>query len=113
MSAYDNTNVVLRTCSNIINPSVIRLVSNWNFNGYSDWVIPSLDDLYALKTNQVLINASLAQGYKLTTGGQNYWSSTINGGNNQVYCVSFGAYYSGNNIFGFGQGQLVRPVRYF
>jgi len=107
-----NTNLILQSCPNIINPSIVRMVDGWSYNGYSDWLVPTLDDLYAIKTNQTIINQSLATGYKLQSGGQDYWSSTTFG-NSNVFVVEFGASYTGNSYISTTNNGYTRPVRYF
>jgi len=112
MYAQHNTTLILQSCQNIINPSIVRVISEWTYNGYEDWLVPTLDDLYAIKTNTTIINQSLANGYKLQTGGQDYFSSTTFGTTN-VFVVEFGIPYTGNSYLGVTSNAYVRPIRYF
>ena len=66
-------NLINSSCSNI--SSATYYVDNWMYNGYSDWVTLGLDDLYAIKSNQSIINNSLDINHQLKTGGVQYWSS--------------------------------------
>jgi len=110
MSGVHNQNLINSTCSNT--SSVPYFVENWTYNGFSDWVLPSLDDLYAIKSNQTIINASLATAHKLKTGGYNYWSSTTFSSLG-IFQVSFGSNYTGNTYNSQGSNSYFVPVRYF
>ena len=110
MSGAHNQNLINSICSNT--SSVPYFVENWTYNGFSDWVLPSLDDLYAIKSNQTVINASLATSHQLKTGGYNYWSSTTYGSNG-IFQVSFGSSYSGNTYNTQNFDSYFVPVRYF
>lgn len=110
MSGAHNQNLINSTCSNT--SSVPYFVENWTYNGFSDWVLPSLDDLYVIKSNQTVINASLATSQQLKSGGYNYWSSTTYGSNG-IFQVSFGSSYSGNTYNTQNFNSYFVPVRYF
>jgi nitrate reductase cytochrome c-type subunit len=110
LSAIHNMNLINNTCNNV--SSVSYFVKNWIYNGYSDWVIPSLDDLYAIKSNQIIINSSLGINHQLKTGGVQYWSSTTYG-QFGVFQVSFGPNYFGDIFNSTASSAYFIPVRYF
>ncbi len=110
LSAIHNMNLINNSCSNI--SSVTYYVNNWMYNGYSDWVVPSLDDLYAIKSNQSIINNSLDINHQLKTGGVQYWSSTTYG-QFGVFQVSFGPNYFGDIFNSTASSAYFVPVRYF
>ena len=110
LSAIHNMNLINSSCSNI--SSVTYYVNNWMYNGYSDWVVPSLDDLYAIKSNQSIINNSLDINHQLKTGGVQYWSSTTYG-QFGVFQVSFGPNYFGDIFNSTASSAYFIPVRYF
>ena len=110
LSAIHNMNLINSSCSNI--SSVTYYVNNWMYNGYSDWVVPSLDDLYAIKSNQSIINNSLDINHQLKTGGVQYWSSTTYG-QFGVFQVSFGPSYFGDIFNSTASSAYFIPVRYF
>ncbi len=110
LSAIHNMNLINSSCSNI--SSVTYYVNNWMYNGYSDWVVPSLDDLYAIKSNQSIINNSLDINHQLKTGGVQYWSSTTYG-QFGVFQVSFGPSYFGDIFNSTTSSAYFIPVRYF
>ena len=110
LSAIHNMNLINSSCSNI--SSVTYYVDNWMYNGYSDWVVPSLDDLYAIKSNQSIINNSLDINHQLKTGGVQYWSSTTYG-QFGVFQVSFGPSYFGDIFNSTASSAYFIPVRYF
>ena len=110
LSAIQNMNLINSSCSNI--SSVTYYVNNWMYNGYSDWVVPSLDDLYAIKSNQSIINNSLDINHQLKTGGVQYWSSTTYG-QFGVFQVSFGPNYFGDIFNSTASSAYFIPVRYF
>ena len=110
LSAIHNMNLIDNSCNNV--SSVSYFVKNWIYNGYSDWVIPSLDDLYAIKSNQIIINNSLGINHQLKTGGVQYWSSTTYG-QFGVFQVSFGPNYFGDIFNSTASSAYFIPVRYF
>lgn len=71
------------------------------YNSYSDWYLPSIDELQQVYNNRALIGG-------FTTGY--YWSST-EGSNFQAYAVSFGTGTSG--VVTKSNTEQVRPVRSF
>ena len=111
MKAASNKTTILNACNGTSNVSYH--ISNYSLNGYTDWLIPTLDDLYAIKTNFTTINGSLSSSNILKSGGYKYWSSTTYGNNNAVYVVGFPTPYSGDSFLNFGSSCYLRPVRYF
>ena len=84
---YNGTNTTTGATSNIVgsgNSNTNTIVSNQGtgnyaakicsdlvLNGYSDWYLPSKDELNKLYLNRVAIG-----GFTTTAGFSNYWSST-------------------------------------
>jgi hypothetical protein len=78
-----------------------RLCSDLDLNGYSDWYLPSRDELYKLFTNKTAIGGFTS----------NYYSSSSEYNAGSAYCVIFdvGTITPGSK----GVGYYVRPVRSF
>ena len=111
MKAASNMTTILNACNGTSNVSYH--ISNYSLNGYTDWLIPTLDDLLAIKANYTTINGSLSSTNNLKSGGYKYWSSTTYGNNNAVYCDAFPNSYSGTIYLSIGSSSYLRPVRYF
>jgi len=78
-----------------------ELCSNLVLGGYSDWYLPSINEL-----NQLYLNQNLIGGF----AGAGYWSSTEIDGSHAYYLYfSIGTYTSCDK----SSGQLVRAVRSF
>ena len=75
---------------------------NFTLNGYTDWYIPSRDEL-----NQVFINKTIIGGFDYTV---QYWSSSESGSTG-AYSQHFGTgtYYTHAKTY----GCYIRPVRSF
>lgn len=59
------------------NSSAATYVNNLTDGGYTDWYLPSIDELSILWHNRFHVNKALnAGGYKLLANTANYWSST-------------------------------------
>jgi hypothetical protein len=111
LKGVSNLSTILNACNGTSNLAYI--VSQYSLNGFNDWLIPTLDDLYAIKTNITTVNASMSTGNTFKSGGYKYWSSTTWGGNNAVYVVSFPTSYSGDSYLNVMSSCYIRPIRYF
>ena len=113
LKAQSNMTTILNACNGTSN--IASIINNYSLNGYNDWLIPTLDDLYAIKTNYSVINSSLSSIQQIKSS-YNYWSSTTWGGNNAAYVVSFPNTYNGDsyiNNTGASSKAFLRPIRYF
>jgi hypothetical protein len=89
------------------------LANAYTGGGYTDWFLPSKDELYEMYSNKVTIDvtaiANSGSGFS-NTPGSNYWSSTEIDGD-------FAWYYNFNGGSGNGNGKhsgcFVRAVRAF
>lgn len=82
--------------------------SGLNMNGYSDWYIPSIDELELLKEN-----IQYAKNFSSTSGDNwrnYYWSSSENG-DEKAFCVNMFAL-AGNSMAR-EYSRNVRPIRKF
>ncbi len=78
-----------------------RTCSDYEFGGYSDWYLPSKEEL-----NKLALNRTIIGGF--TSGG--YWTSSENSAT-EAWLISFG---DGNNYFVEKTNlRIVRPVRSF
>lgn len=69
-----NTEAIFTNCST--GSTASDIASNLTLNGYSDWFLPSKDELNAIEVNRIKINEiSLANGGNAFTINY-YWSST-------------------------------------
>ena len=79
------------------NANAVNICLNFNLNGYSDWVLPSINELFTLGNISVTANVW-------------YWSSTKNltGQNARLWKLGGGTTNWSSNI-----DNYVRPIRYF
>jgi hypothetical protein len=63
-----NTTLIVNGCSSIENPHAAQVCADLVLNGYSDWFLPSKDEL-----NQLSLQAVAVGGFQQ---GLNYWSSS-------------------------------------
>jgi hypothetical protein len=71
-SGQSNTNVILSTCTE--RPIAASICDNLVLNGYSDWYLPSRDEIYEMLNNLALQNLGGFANPNL--GWYAYWSST-------------------------------------
>jgi hypothetical protein len=107
-----NAYAVLRTCNYPYN--IIKLVDNYSLNGYTDWVIPTLNDwAYGIAPNKTAINLSLGSSHQLIS---RYWSSTIQGNYTRAQTINISNGISYNYVTigsSSSYNSKVRAVRYF
>lgn len=96
----DNTDYIINNCFAPF--FAAKSCSNYNNNGYSDWVLPSIDDLEQIFANESLWNVNFSG---------NYWSSSQQSSNSAYVIVT-----SNNNIVDYrnkDDSNNFFPVRYF
>jgi hypothetical protein len=86
----------------MVNSPAKTAVWGVNINGYTDWYIPSKNELLQLQANQAILGNFIMNGI--------YWSSTEKD-NGNAYFVNF--LLGTSNSFGKGNTQSVRPIRAF
>ena len=102
-SGYLNTNAIFNNCSTT--GTAARLCYWSSLGSYSDWYLPSKDELNLLFMNSVAIG-----GFMNTSGSSYYWSSSQYDSNN-AYWQSF---WTGNSYTGLKSTTYnVRAVRSF
>jgi uncharacterized protein (TIGR02145 family) len=95
-----NTNAIIAGCAT---PNIAaKLCSDLLLNGYSDWLLPSLDEL-----NKLYLNREVIGGFN---NSFQYWSSTENNASG-----AFNIFFGGGDIGSSGKQNMykVRPVRIF
>ena len=84
------------------------ICDNLNLNGYSDWFMPSRDELLKIYDNRVIIG-----GFN-TSGNELYWTSSFHPTNaNYAYHVNFTDGIANINIRTNNTNLSVRAIRYF
>lgn len=86
--------------------------NNYTYFGYSDWYLPSIDELNLLSNNRYNVNKTLSTIVGATQiEANNYWSSTENASSSAAAFNFFNAYaYFGSNK---GNSYYVRAIRQF
>jgi hypothetical protein len=97
----ENTNDILLGCNQV--SSAAKICDNYSVGGYSDWFLPSIDELQIIYDNRVVLNIDVIGISPF------YWSSTeYNANNAKGFSFSGTAAYSAkNNLYS------VLAVRYF
>lgn len=99
-----NTTVIIEGCNQV--GIAAELCNNLEENGYSDWVLPSRDELWKLYENKAIIRGFSESGFDGA-----YWSSTQAGSPFRAYRLWFG---SGNeNSHAKYTENRIRCIRYF
>ena len=108
-SGQSNTNKIVNACSD--SDCAARICSNLVLNGYSDWFLPSKDELNLIYKN---LHRNGLGGFSNNWAWDWYWSSSDYSGNETIY-ASWGQNFSDGNQFGFGKdgAVYVRAVRAF
>jgi hypothetical protein len=97
-----NTNFIVNNIGN--GNYAAKLCYDLVLNGYSDWFLPSKDELNKLRLNQTAIGGFAAANY------WNYWSSSeANSGNAWYQHFDYGGHDTGNKSYTY----YVRAVRAF
>ncbi|MDO9261891.1 MAG: DUF1566 domain-containing protein [Flavobacteriaceae bacterium] len=71
-----NTIEIMAGCSTL--GIAARICGDLNFGGYSDWYLPSLNELYQLYLNRILIGGFSDAQYWSSSEGTSWYSYTIN-----------------------------------
>jgi uncharacterized protein (TIGR02145 family) len=94
-----NTDTIVSGCNT--SDIAAKLCSELLLNGYSDWYLPSINELLKLSENSMVIGGFNLSGY--------YWSSTENNANTSKF-VFFGG---GDGISSKTNTYRIRPIRSF
>lgn len=107
-SGASNTVAIETACSTI--GTVVDQIANLNLNGYDDWFLPSVDELYEMYLNINAVNTTiLANGGQVTY--QFHWSSTeINTTSARFVNLTTGVLAGGGKD---GNSYYARAVRVF
>ena len=101
-SGQANTTAIVNGCGTAL--IAAKICDDLVLNGYSDWFLPSRDEMNKLYLNRAIIGGFSNQGY--------YWSSTECNG---VNAVGFG-FDNGDNGYGCGtkhDSNNIRAIRFF
>ena len=107
-SGADNTSAILASC--LQSGIAAELCDNYTGGGYSDWFLPSKDELDLMYQNKTTIDATAGANEGSGFGGVYYWSST-EGNNNEAWSQVFGDFDQCNCFKGIPFS--VRAVRAF
>ena len=103
-SGQSNTALV---APNVTNGGVF-ICDNLSLNGYTDWFLPSRDELLMIYENRVIIGGFTISGDEL------YWTSSFNPTNaNFAYHVNFTTGIASNSVRTNNTSLSVRAIRYF
>jgi hypothetical protein len=108
-AGVENTNSIVANCSEI--GIAARLCANLNSNGFSDWYLPSKNELSAIMNNRSTINTALSSigGVSLDPSAV-YWSSSESSSSKAFcYYTAFNTVESKDKDFSF----MVRAIRSF
>ena len=102
---YSNSISITNNCSQ--SPNAAEQALSYEIDGYSDWFLPSADELYLVYEK---IGQGSAIGNIANLASSAYWSSSEDG-NNNAWSLSFGS----GNWYNHPKGQYwrARPIRSF
>lgn len=104
-SGLNNTNAIVTACSEPM--TAARICFDLELNGYSDWYLPSINELQQLYNNHILISAAAySNGGSHFMNSTNYWSSSEY--DSSLAKAGFGGFTSGKT-----SEYAVRAVRAF
>ncbi|MDN3689897.1 Lcl domain-containing protein [Cyclobacterium jeungdonense] len=85
------------------------LARAYNGGGFTDWFLPSKEEIFEMVQNRGIINATAGAngGSNFSDGSTSYWSSTESGSN--AWAVFFGNAHQ--SVFGKADARRVRAVR--
>ena len=104
-SGEDNTAAIVAQSGNVAATSAAAYASDYAVNGFTDWFLPSKDELNKMYTNLYLASPPLG-GFS----GDAYWSSSEHGADD-AWDQHFG--YGGQHYDSKDNTTYVRPVRAF
>ncbi|GAW87507.1 hypothetical protein bplSymb_SCF09601P001 [Bathymodiolus platifrons methanotrophic gill symbiont] len=101
--------------------SAAKIASDYEYGGYSDWFLPSKEELDLMFNNlQYKHNSGFSdtfwESYDKRGEDGNFWSSSANG-KTKAWAQNFGHYWFGNEGMQYERNRrnkfVVRPIRYF
>jgi serine/threonine protein kinase len=104
-SGQSNTNKIINSCSE--SSIAAKICNDLVFNGYSDWFLPSKDELYFMYKN-------LKQNGMGDFAGASYWSSSEYAGH-ETYFVWLQSFINGDQLLCFEKddSRYIRAIRAF
>lgn len=105
-----NTTAILSVCDS--SPTIAGAICNsLELNGYTDWFLPSKDELNAIYENKDLVDATAIDNGGALLQSVNYWSSSLMS-TNSVWVQTFA---QGGSQYGNSEdaSNHVRAVRFF
>jgi len=109
-SGFSNTSIIISILDDTTTSYAASLARAYNGGGYTDWFLPSKDELNQIYQNKTNINTTAAAngGSDFSTGC--YWSSTSDGGSTAwIQCFNLGGQFQGY----INTTKYVRAVRAF
>ncbi|MCK9452138.1 MAG: DUF1566 domain-containing protein [Bacteroidales bacterium] len=104
-----NTNAIVAICQT---PGIAaQICADLSLNGYTDWFLPSQDELDAMYQNKAAINATAAANGGSDFANAYYWSSTEGGGTPAAAYVQNFSNGNQSNFTKDGSTLYVRAVR--
>ena len=108
-NAYINTGLNNGEVNNVSSNYAAKLCADYEINGYSDWFLPSIDELYELMS---FLQHNVIMDFILTTSP--FWSSSEDATNkdNAYFMVMNSTIYSENKAPGLWDDKYVLAMRY-